>query len=97
MEVIGVLVGNFFGKPKKYSDLYFKALKVPNFLAQYPKNTDFTENVSFLLDMEPKNTRISFLHKTFPKKSQNQEFYTLKNTTSIPITLPWKCPPPGQN
>ena len=29
-----------------------------------------------------------------PKKIPKSEFYNLKNTTSIPITLLWKCPPP---
>ena len=77
VKVIGMLVGNIFGKPKKYSD--FKALKIPKLLAQYPKNTNFTENVletshfcSIWKMSRPKNTRISFLHKTFQK--------TLKNT-----------------
>ena len=28
-----------------------------------------------------------------PKKIPKSEFYTLKNTTSIPITLLWECPP----
>ena len=27
------------------------------------------------------------------RKIPESEFYTLKKTTSIPITLPWKCPP----
>ena len=48
VEVIGMLVGNFCGKqnPEKYPDFDFKAIKVPKFLAQYPKNTNFTENFS---------------------------------------------------
>ena len=54
---------------------------------QYPKKYKFYwklfGNFSFLLDMEtsrPKNTRISFLHKTFQKtlKIPESEFYTLK-------------------
>ena len=45
-EVIGMLVGNVFGKP----------LKIPKLLAQYPKKYKFYlklfGNFSFLLDME---------------------------------------------
>ena len=51
VEVIGMLVGNFLENPKKYSDLDFKALKIPKLLAQYPKKIQFG-NFSFLLDME---------------------------------------------
>ena len=29
-----------------------------------------------------------------PLKMPESEFYTLKSTMSIPITLPWKCPLP---
>ena len=29
-----------------------------------------------------------------PQKIPKSVFYTLKDTTSIPITLLWKCPPP---
>ena len=45
----------------------------------------------------PKNTRISFLHKTFQKTLKNTRIKILypKNTTSIPITLPWKYSPWG--
>ena len=45
----------------------------------------------------PKNTRISFLHKTFQKTLKNTRIRILypKNTTSIPITLPWKYNPRG--
>ena len=40
----------------------------------------------------PKNTRISFLPKTFQKTLKNTRIRILypKNTTSIPITFPWK-------
>ena len=37
--------------------------------------------------VDSKNTRISFLHKTF------QETLKYQNQNIIPITLPWKCPP----
>ena len=44
---------------------------------------------------DPKNTRISFLHKTFQEtlKIPESEYYTLKIRRALPITLPWKCPP----
>ena len=56
-------------------------------MAQYPKNTNFTENFletyhfySIWKTSRPKNTRISFLHKTFQEtlKIPESEFYTLK-------------------
>ena len=47
----------------------------------------------------PLNTNISFLHKTFQKTLKNTRIRIIypKNTTSIPITLPWKYNPPGGN
>ena len=68
-------------------------------MAQYPKKYKFTENVletshfySIWKTSRPKNTRISFLHKTFQKTPNNTRIRILcpKNTTSMPITLPWK-------
>ena len=90
-----MLNGNVFGKQKKNK---------PKLLAQYPKNTNFTENFletshfySIWKTSRPKNTRISFLHKTFQKTLKNTRIRILypKNTTSIPITLPWKYNPRG--
>ena len=93
-EVIGMLVGTFLENPKKY----------PNCWGNILKNTNFTENFletshfySIWKTSRPKNTRISFLHKTFQKTLKNTRISILypKNTTSIPITLLWKYNPPG--
>ena len=136
VEVIGMLVRNFFGKPLKYPDFDFKHLKIPRLLAQYPKKCrvffpsakrhalqktrikishieqpdyslrnnfiQFTENfseTSFLLDMENEQTLkipvfcfCTKFSRNFPDlKILKSDFYTLKNTTSIPITLLCKC------
>ena len=89
-----MLVETFLENPKKY----------PNCWRNILKNTNFTENVletshfySILKTSRPKNTRISFLHKTLQKTLKNTRIRILypKNTTSIPITLPWKYNPRG--
>ena len=87
----------FLENPKKY----------PNCWRNILKNTNFTENVfetsrfySIWKTSRPKNTRISFLHKTFQKTLKNTRIRILypKNTTSIPtITLPWKYNPRNIN
>ena len=48
---------------------------------------------------DPKNTRISFLRKTFQEtlKIPESEYYTLKIRRALPLTLPWKCPPPPRD
>ena len=90
----------FLENPKKYSD--FKALKIPKLLAQYPKNYKLYwkrfGNFSFLLDMENEQTQKyqNFISAQNIPEDPESEFYTLKNTTSIPINLPWKCPPRGE-
>ena len=61
---------------------------------------NFLETSHFYLiwkTSRPKNTRISFLHKTFQKTLKNTRIRILypKNTTSIPIILPWKYNPRG--
>ena len=89
-----MFVENVFENPKKY----------PNCWRNILKNTNFTENVletshfySIWKTRRPKNTRISFLHKTFHKTLKNTRIRILypKSTTSIPITLPWKYNPRG--
>ena len=76
--------------------------KYPNCWRNILKNTNFTENFletshfySIWKTSRPKNTRISFLHKTFQKTLKNTgiRILYLKNTTSIP--LPWKYNPRG--
>ena len=79
--------------------------KNPNCLCNILKTTNFTENFletshfySIWKTSRPKNTRISFLHKTFQKTLKNTRIRILypKNKRSIPITLPWKYNPPGE-
>ena len=74
----------------------------PNCWRNILKNTNFTENFletshfySIWKTSRPKNTRISFLHKTFQKTLKYTRIRILcpKNTTRIPITLPWKYNP----
>ena len=78
--------------------------KYPNCWRNILKNTNFTENFletshfySIWKKSRPKNTRTSFLHKTFQKTLKNTRIRILypKHMTSIPITLPWKYNPRG--
>ena len=68
----------------------------------YPVRWKCFGDFSFLLDIENehtlKNTRILFLHEIFQKTLNipKSEFYALKSTTSIPITLLWKWSHPWQ-
>ena len=83
--------------PKKYPNGWRNTLKKSNFTENVLETSHF---YSIWKTSRPKNTRISFLHKTFQKTLKNTRIRILytKNTTSIPITLPWKCnPPPGGN
>ena len=80
--------------------------KYPNCWRNILKNTNFTENFletshfySIWKTSRPRNTRISFLHKAFQKTLKNTRIRILypKNTTSMPIILPWKYNPRGIN
>ena len=77
VEVIGMLVENFLENPKKYPEFDFKPLK----------NTQIIILRAVLGKMasifQQKSSRR-------PYKISKSEFYTLKNMTSIPITLLWK-------
>ena len=82
--------------PKKYPNCWRNILKNINFTENFLETSHF---YSIWKTSIPKNTRISFLHKTFQKTLKNIRIRILypKNTTSIPITLPWKYNPPGGN
>ena len=92
-EVIGMLVGNVLENPKKYLNCWRNTLKNTNFTENFLETSHF---YSIWKMSKPKNTRISFLHKTFQKTLKNTRIRILcpKNTTSISITLPWKYNPP---
>ena len=75
-------------------------------MAQYPKKYKFYwklfGNFPFLFDMENEQTQKyqNFISaQNFPEDPKNTRIRILypKNTTSIPITLPWKRNPPGGN
>ena len=76
----------------KYPDCWRNTLKSTNFTEIFWKLLIFTRHGKWA---DPKNTRISFLHKTFQEtlKIPESEHYTLKIRRALPITLPWKCPP----
>ena len=94
-EVIGMLVGNVLENPKKYPNCWRNILKYTNFTENFLETSHF---YSIWKTSRPKNTRISFLHKTFQKTLINTRIRILypKNTTNIPIILPWKYNPPGR-
>ena len=71
-------------RPGGHSYVEVTGMLVGNFL-ENPKNTQI-----LILNQ---NTQIAILRAVSGKIKS--EFYTLKNTMSIPITLLWKCPPPG--
>ena len=93
-EVIGMLIGNVLENPKKYPNCWRNTLKNTNFTENFSETSHF---YSIWKMSKPKNTRISFLHKTFQKTLKNTRIRILcpKNTTSISITLPWKYNPRG--
>ena len=76
-EVIGMLVGNVLENPKKYPNCWRNTLKNTNFTENFLETSHF---YSIWKMSKPKNTRISFLHKTFQKtlKIPESEFYALK-------------------
>ena len=91
-----MLVGDILENPKKYPNCWRNILKNINFTENFLETFHF---YSIWKTSRPKNTRIPFLHKTFQKTLKNTRIRILypKNTTSIPITLPWKYNPPGGN
>ena len=72
-----MLVGNVLENPKKYPNCWRNTLKNTNFTEHFLETSHF---YSIWKMSKPKNTRISFLHKTFQKtlKIPESEFYALK-------------------
>ena len=72
-----MLVGNVLENPKKYPNCWRNTLKNTNFTENFLETSHF---YSIWKMSKPKNTRISFLHKTFQKtlKIPESEFYALK-------------------
>ena len=72
--------------PKKYPAFDFNPLK----------NTQIAILRAVFNDVLEKMASIFQKFSRRPLKIPKSEFYTLKNTTNIPITLLWKSPPPRQ-
>ena len=72
--------------PKKYSNCWRNTLKKTNFTENFLETSHF---YPIWKTSRPKNTRISFLHKTFQKTLKHTRIRILypKNTTSIPLSL----------
>ena len=84
----------FLEKPKTYPNCWRNILKSANFTENFLETSHF---YSIWKTSRSQSTRISILHKTFQKTLKSTRIRILypKNTTSIPITLPWKYNPPG--
>ena len=70
IEMIGMLVINFWEISEKYAEFDFKHLKVPRLLVQYPKNTEFTENFLETFRFYSIKSRLDG-KRADPKKYQN--------------------------
>ena len=90
-----MLVGNVLENPKKYPNCWRNTLKNTNFTKNFSETSHF---YSLWKMSKPKNTRISFLHKTFQKTLKNTRIRILcpKNTTSI-SHFAMEIQPPGGN